>query len=806
MLNLAEYRYKTDRLADYLPWAALVAPGILLNKDGSFQRTFLYRGPDLDSSGEADLVSLCARANNAFKRLGSGWALFFETQRLPSQHYPTSSFPDPASWLVDEERRMAFEHNHQGAHFENVYYLTLLYLPPADAQARARQSLLSSPNAGREWHQERARFQEETGRMLDLLSSFLPELRALDDTETLTYLHSTISTKQHPVSPPDVPMYLDGLLVDTPFKGGLSPKLGEEHLRIITIRGYPNSTYPGLLDALNHQAFPYRWSTRFIPLDKAEAEKILARMRRQWFAKRKSIASLLREVMTQEATELTDPDADNKALDTDAALQALGNDYVGFGYMTTTLTVWDKDLQHAEDKARTLEKIINNLGLVCVRETVNAVDAWLGSLPGHVYANVRQPLLHTTNLAHLMPFSAVWAGPKSNAHLKAPPLFYAQTTGLTPFRFSTHVEDVGHSMIIGPTGAGKSVLLSLMALQFRRYPQAQIYIFDKGRSARAATCAMGGHYHPLASTTGLSFQPLAHIDTPEERSWAFEWLESLFLQENVSLTPDTKETLWDALTNLAKAPKEERTLTGLSLVIQSQSLRAALHPYTLNGAFGALLDADKDDLHISSIHCFEMEDLMQKKAAVLPVLSYLFHRLEERFNGPPTLLLLDEAWLFLDSPLFASHLRSWLKVLRKKNVGVVFATQSLSDISASSIAPVIIESCPQRIFLPNPHAQEPVSKKEYACFGLSDRQIAIIAEATPKRHYYLQSREGQRLFELNLGPIAQALCGSGDTETQRLIDLLDEQYGADAFITEFLVAKGLGWAAARLQSYKNEGP
>ena len=130
MLNLAEYRRKADRLADHLPWAALVAPGVVLNKDGSFQRTLAFRGPDLESATEAELVSVCARANNVLKRFGTGWALHFEAERREALGYPASTFPEPASWLVDEERRAGFEN--AGQHFESRYHLTLTYMPPAD--------------------------------------------------------------------------------------------------------------------------------------------------------------------------------------------------------------------------------------------------------------------------------------------------------------------------------------------------------------------------------------------------------------------------------------------------------------------------------------------------------------------------------------------------------------------------------------------------------------------------------------------------------------------------------------------------
>jgi len=795
MLSLAEYRQRADRLADLLPWAALVAPGVVLNKDGGFQRTFRFRGPDLESATQAELVGACARANNALKRLGSGWALFFEAERVAAQLYPRADFPDPASWLVDEERRAAFEG--KTAHFESRYHLTLLFLPPTDSQTRAESAFLDSgrKGEGRNWRQELAGFLDETDRLLDLLSGFLPEVRALDDAETLAFLHGTISTKRHPVAVPETPMYLDAVLADTPLAGGFEPMLGDRHLRTLTILGFPNLTRPGILDALNHLDFPYRWVTRFLPLDKTLAVKTLTTLRRHWFAKRKSIAAILREVLYNQPTQLLDSDADNKVADADLALQAVGGDHVGFGYLTATVTVWDENREAVEDKLRAVGRVVNGLGFTSIRETANAVEAWLGSLPGHVYANVRQPLVHTLNLAHLMPLSSVWAGPARNSHLNGPPLLCAETSGSTPFRLSTHVGDVGHMLVVGPTGAGKSVLLSLMALQFRRYADAQVYIFDKGNSARAAVLAMNGAHHALGAEGSLAFQPLRDIDILATRSWATEWVCNLLAHEKVTVTPEVKEAVWSALSNLATAPLDERTLTGLSVLVQSNALKAALMPYTLDGPFGRLLDAAESRLALADVQCFEMEELMHEQGVVSPVLTYLFHRLGERFNGRPTLLILDEAWVFLDNPLFAARIREWLKVLRKRNVAVVFATQSLADISDSSIAPAIIESCPQRIFLPNDRAIEPQARGIYERFGLNERQIELIARASPKRHYYLQSQRGARLFELGLGPIALAFCGASDPTSQALIDAILAEHGEERFAAEFLKARGLDWAA-----------
>src|SRR3546814_625011 len=199
-----------------------------------------------------------------------------------------------------------------------------------------------------------------------------------------------------------------------------------------------------------------------------------------------------------------------------------------------------------------------------------------------------------------------------------------------------------------------------------------------------------------------------------------------------------------------------------------------------------------------------MEELMQEAGAVVPVLTYLFHRLEARFDGRPTLLVLDEAWLFLDNPLFAGRIRDWLKTLRKKNVAVVFATQSLADIADSTIAPALIESCPQRVFLPNDRALEPQSREAYERFGLNARQVELIAAAQPKRDYYLQSWRGNRLFELGLGPVALAFCAASQTADQALIDRVLAEAGSERFAEAWLRARDLDWAADLLRDFPTQ--
>ena len=805
MWNVGEYRKTTERLSDHLPWACLIGPGLLINKDGSFQKTLAFRGPDLASTTSSGLISTRAQLNNALRRLGSRWCYQVEALRAPSQTYPESDFPDPVSALVDDERRGGFEA--EDRHYESRYFMTFTYLPPADSVSQVEKLMLENAPTGRGaegmYRTALAEFRNVIAQIVDILRAVMPEVRELNDDETLTYLHGCISTKRHYVKTPETPAYIDAFLTDDDFQGGLIPKLGKHYVRTISVRAFPNASTPGLLDRLNELGVTYRWVSRFLPLDKEDARKVVSSVRKRWFAKRKGVMALIKEAVTREPSVLEDPDAAAKTGDAEEALAILGGDLASLGYFTPTITLTDPNPDRLAEKTRIVESAINRAGFVTKVEDVNAVEAWLSSIPGHAYADVRRPLISSLNLCDMIPMSAIWPGPTYNVHITQearklgfdqvqPALMVTRTAGTTPFRFDLHQGDVGHTMVVGPTGAGKSVLLNTLAMQWLRYPEAQVFFFDKGASSRAATMLTGGRFFHLgAGSDELAFQPLAELDRDDDRTWAQEWVQDLVTASGVAMTPEAREEIWTGLQNLAAGPKGQRTLTLLAASIQSREVKAALQPFTLDGPHGHLLDADRNTISAARWQTFEMGELMTNKSAVIPVLTYVFHVLERRFTGAPTLLLLDEAWLFLDEGAFAAKIREWLKTLRKKNVAVVFATQSLADVARSIIAPALIESCPTRIFLPNRDALTPQIATHYEQFGLNDTQLRIIAQSVPKREYYYQSAEGNRLFELGLGPVTLAVVGSSSPGDQALITRLSTEHGEDRFAPAFFAAKGL---------------
>ncbi len=794
MFNLGSFAKNPTTLADLLPWAALVAPGVILNKDGSLQRSCTFRGPDLESASNEQMQVAMAQLNNVLKRLGSGWVLYVEARResviLPSPEAPKES---KLALLIDLEHHKRF--SERALNFESTYYLTFQYLPATELQKSLWRNFIKQAQQLEEEEQASlSEFIDQTQRIFAILKDLCYEAKFLSDEESLTYLHSIVSNKTQKVHTPSTPIYLDALLADTPLIGGMEPQLGDEYLRTLTIIGFPAESTPAILDRLNYLPFAYRWMTRYIALDKLTAEQQLKRHRQQWFAKRKSVFNLLQEVLTKQESALQDQGAVEKAREIDDALQLVSNDVVSYGYYTCTITIKNVDKAIADEQIREVERVINGLGFTTILESINAVEGWLSSIPGQAYANVRKPLLNSLNLATLIPYSALWIGQPRDHHLHSSPLFYAYTYGNTPFCYTLHIGDVGHQMIIGPTGAGKSVLLNFMALSFLRYTNAQVIIFDKGLSFLASTLGVNGQFYELGKTDGLHFQPLARIDEENEISWAAEWVQMLLIGEQITITPEIKQLIWQALQSLAAVPVEQRTLSGLMAFLQDAPLRQALQNFTLGGPFGTLLDAHQDSMRSSYYLCFEMEVLMNIPSVIPPVLSYLFHRLEQNFTGAPTLLILDEAWLFLDHPLFVNKIRDWLKSLRKKNVSVIFATQSVADSANHPIAPTLLESCPSRVFLPNDRALEPQIKADYLRLGLNEKQIELLSTAMPKRQYYYQSRLGNRLFALELGELALAFCAASSAYDLHILRSCCEM-PLNEFLHYYLLQKHLAWAA-----------
>lgn len=783
---LKEYNEEKGKLSSYVPWICLIDKGVVLNKNGTLQKTLKYRGYDLDSSTVYELKNINAKLNDVIKRLGQGWSLNVEARRKRCTDYIEAENEILAIDIIEKERKLNFLENE---HFESEYYLTIVQLIPTDNSKKVGEIFLEYAKKSEILDKTLENFNKEFKKILNLFKEIFLEVTELDDEETYTYLHSCVSTKTDKVVVPKIPYAMANYLCDSDLVGGLKPKLRGKEIRCISIQGFPNYTVPGFFDVLNRLNIPYRWITRFLILSKLEALSKMERKYKNIFSQRLSLFQRVYAELTGEKEENSrklNEDALNKANEVRTQIALTTGDYVSQGFYTCTLIVDGDSIDEVEERVDVISKTINNMGFITIEESINSVEAFLGSIPGNITNNIRMPILNTITLSHLLPVSSVWGGDSWNKHLNAPPLIYTKTKGSTPFRFNIHIEDIGHSAIVGPTGYGKSVLLGLIASSFMKYKDSRVYFFDKDASSRVLTYAVGGEFHDLGNDE-LSFQPLANIEIVEEKEWAYGWILEILEQENVKVSPTQKEKIWKALDNLAKTPIELRTISNFYTSVNDREIKEALIPYKIGGALGKYFDSDKDTLNFSRWQVFEMNQVINNKKGITPLLSYIFRRIENSLDGNPCIIILDECWMFFDNPIFAAKIREWLKVLRKKNCSVIFATQELGDILNSKLFTTVLDACQTKVFLPNPNAFADNYIPIYEKFGLNKTEIEIISKATKKKEYYYKSTKGSRLFELDLKEKTLSLIASSDLAKQNKAKELKEIYrDANDFTREWL--------------------
>ncbi len=616
----------------------------------------------------------------------------------------------------------------------------------------------------------------------------------------LRYVNRCITAMDHPFAQPEIPVLLNQVVASQDFVGGIEPRIGTKHLRVVAIDGFPKASYPGVLGVLDSLPIEFRWNTRAVLMDPEEARSFLDKTRKKW----KSRVRGFKDTLFRTETGPVNLHAQEMAIDAEEAMSVASSGDVQFAFYSSNVICADTDENRLDESVALVAKTIRNAGYSARVETVNAVEGWRGSLPGDGYSNVRQVVLHTMNLADVLPITSVWAGRRENPSAlmppNSPPLLYAATTGNTPFRFNMHVSDLGHTLMVGPPGSGKSTALGLIAAQWFRYPRAQVFAFDKGRSLYVLCRAADGEFYELGGDTGqLAFCPLRDLEDSSDVSWAVDWLEKLCVLNGLHpITPHHRNAITNAVKLMQQADRRNRTLTDFCATVQQMEIREALEFYTLGGAWGQLLDASDDQLRFGRFMVFEMEKLMtsgeSNEKAVTAVLLYLFRQIDKRLDGSPTLIPLDEAWIYLRHPLFRDYLRDWLKTLRKKNAAVLLATQNLSDVFNSQIRDVVLESCPTKVLLPNAEASNPASRNFYESLGLNDREIEIIQTALPKRQYYVVSAEGRRLISFGLGGVALSFVGVNGQEERDKADAVITA-NRDSWRASWLRQRGLGdWA------------
>ena len=466
-MQITQHRSRARGLADLLLPFALIEDGILLQQDGSLLAGWSYRGPDMHSATHSEMHALTMRLNSIL-RLGSGWMLNADLIRSRAPGYPDQgAFPHTVTRVIDDERRQQFMD--EGAHYESDYFLTLTYLPPIETEEKIKGWMFEGQNGKGSGaaHQILERFKSRV-EMFENVFSALFRIERLNRHEftddhgfpqiqdrLLRYLRRCVAGDDHPFALPDIPVYLNELLATQDFCAGIEPRVGLKHVRVIALDGFPKSSFPGVLGEIDSLPMEYRWSTRAILLDPEEARGLLDKTRKKW---RSRIRGFKDQVFKTHNGAINIY-AQSMAEDAEQAMGVAASGDVQFAQYSSNIICLDEDLDRLHENTRLVMKKIQNLGFACRLETINAVEAWRGSLPGDGYRNVRRVLLHTLNLADLLPITSVWAGLHENPSRlmpkKSPPLLFAATTGATPFRVNLHVSDLGHTLMCGPSGAGQ---------------------------------------------------------------------------------------------------------------------------------------------------------------------------------------------------------------------------------------------------------------------------------------------------------------------------------------------------------------
>jgi len=787
----------------------LIGDGIVMLKDGGLLGGFWYEGRDVEAANGADLEQIRRDLVDAFQCLGGNWMLHVDSFRRREHSYIEGTFAEVVDLVIDEERLA------DATFLRSYTAIFVTWLPPRLEQSKLGKkvkdafSIHEAAVAGEVRSALEAQLNQFEQTMLEL-SARLNRVVAVrrmrshpDNCELLQALNYQINGEWRPCRPPPRGMYLDTYLAHELFNQDDHLFQAERAVVAVTLIGYPSKgTLPGMTTLLGSLAIEYRWSNRFIVLGYMGSRTFFGLLQKTWERMQRGF---LAQIVRNHNAPLN-KDAVKRVAEVHHAQSAIEGHDEYYGHHTGTVILRGKTKEEALEHAKLVVDAFHRMGFTAYVENQNGIEAVRGSYAGHGYENLRKPGITAENFADIIPIHREWTGDASSPNpflpAKSPPLLQAQSRSGDLFHLNLHVGDVGHTLILGPTGAGKSTLLGLLASQFGRYTDAQVFAFDYGYSMQPLALAHedSAHYALGGEGSNVRLTPLAAIDTMSDRAWASDWLRILFDEQGIKLTPEQGAEVDQAVEDLAATTSDvaDRSLTALLGFIQDTQLRDALRVYT-SGAGASVLGGDSTQLRSARFMVFELSHLMKLKSPIFtPTLLYLFREIEKRLAvGRPSILILDEAWVALANSLFAPRVEEWLVTLRKLNCAVIIATQSLTQVLKSPIRDAIFDSCSTRILLPNPEANGESLRALYAThLRLRPEQIQLIAKARKKHDYYITADGQGRMFRLKLGPVARSFVGASGPRELARVRALHAEHG-HRYAPLWMAERGLDKAAAR---------
>lgn len=770
---------REKKAAAFIPYTRHATKDVLKTKEGHLLGIIKLHGIAYESADSTDLdIQKKIRATALQGLADSHFALYHHIIRTEVDDRQDSRFEN--SWCASLDRDYQEALADQKL-FKNEHYLTLIRRP-ATSKAGHFETLTKKILNKVDHDYKAAREQEELKTLNDALSSLMSALEAYtpqrlglyDKNATccsapLSFLSYLLNLERR-----DIPLPAMALDQYLPYKRiSFGPERFEtrgaetDNVKVgcaLSIKDYKTSTHAGMLDALLDLPHEFILTQSFAFIDRQTAHSAISDITRKMEASEDGAISLLSELENAQ-DDLTS-----------------GRSHFGEHHLSLTLIAKSKvELDRAI--SQTNAEMIH-CGLTCVREDVNLEASFWANLPGNFSYIARRAIISHHNFAGLASLHNLPHGQQDKNHWGTR-VCTLKTLSQTPYHFNFHKEDVGNFTLIGPTGTGKTVLLTFLLAQSQRFSPKAIY-FDKDRGAEIAIRAMGGHYAVIKQGKPTGFNPLQLEGTPENKAFLRAWLQTLLtLETKEPLNPHDLDMVRDAIEANFTAPHNHRRLSFVTELLcgydhkADHTLADRLRGWHGQGARSWLFDNESDSLSLGHQTIgFDLTSILDDPVSRTPWLMYIFHRINQTLDGTRTVIMLDEGWKMLDDPVFSAHIKDWMKTIRKKNGLLGFATQSAKDAIHSAVGDAIIEQSATQIFLPNARARE----EEYCKgFGLSLRELEIVRELSPaSRRFLVRHGKDSIIAGLDLSSLAQHLpVLSGRTETIALLEQLIAQHGND---------------------------
>jgi len=532
---------------------------------------------------------------------------------------------------------------------------------------------------------------------------------------------------------------------------------------MVSLKDYPLRSAPGMLDGTLRLPFEMVLTESFGFVDNQSA---LSRM---------SLA--LRRLSA------ADDDALSLRGELAAAKDDVGAGRTAYGEHHLSILVKSESLDGVDAAVADVQSALADTGAIAVREDVNLEPAFWAQFPGNFSHIARKALISTANFASLASFHNHPQGQAAHAHW-GERITVLETTAFGPYHFNFHNGDLGNFTVIGPSGSGKTALLAFLLAQAEKI-QPRIAYFDKDRGAEGFIRAIGGRYDVISPGEPTGFNPLALPDTAENRVFLRDWLAQLLSAHGNTLDSEDRNIIADAVdANFAQAPDHRRLryLRELFRGVRRPSagdMAARLGAWCDGGEYGWLFDNATDRLDMGNrIVGFDMTRLLDQPVMRTPAMMYLFHRIEQRLDGKPAIIIVDEGWKALDDDVFVKRIKDWEKTIRKRNGLVGFCTQNAGDALESRIGRAIIEQSATQIFFPNSKAR---AADYIEGFGLSEHEFDLVRSLPDTSHCFLiKQADHSVVARLDLGGLKGELRVLAGTERSvRRLDALRARLGDD---------------------------